>query len=105
MPILMSDPYTGATVDATQYVSSASSAGHSVADIANALLTGGLALGDISQVIDAVQNGGMVPSQQAAALQAQLAYQQQQAQQASQQKTLLLFGALIAVAYLATRRG
>lgn len=100
---LIYDPDTGLPIQATAYVQQASNAGNDAGTIANYLVQAGLALGDISQVINAVQHGGMVPSQQVQALQVQQQYLAQQAAQKQGQTTMLLIAALIGVAYFASR--
>jgi len=73
-------------LDPAQFVQQAAGSGQ-VGDIARTLLTAGLALGDIAQVITAAQTGGAMPAQQAQMLSLELAYVKQQQQQRIQRLT------------------
>lgn len=105
LPEAIYDETSGTWIDPTEYVAGVANSGDwGVGDIASALLQAGLALGDISQVISAVKNGGMVPAQQTQALGQELAWVQYQQQAERQRNTLLLIGALGLVAYFALRK-
>ncbi len=93
-----SDLQTGLT-----FFTSNIGASNQVGDVARALIQAGYAVGDISQIIDAAQNGGLMPGQQAQRAQAELAWLQHNAQQDSQQKGILLIGAVLVIGYLALR--